>query len=149
MTETLSEMFQESNGQPILVAGKLVRTIYERSVSPGAFFSIKRLAHSHKVVQGLRIKCNSGKLEVNGQSIVDVILWADTSPAEVTIKVVGKSETTVKFWNVWRFAEIMQAWVGNAGICIEENGSTVRLECSDGIGEPDFDDLVVEVDFGR
>jgi hypothetical protein len=53
----------------------------------------------------------------------------------------------VRAWNVWRDdSSTIGAWVGNAGMLIEDLGdSRVRLCCSDGFGEPTFDDLVVDM----
>ncbi|MBB2974945.1 hypothetical protein FHX49_000486 [Microbacterium endophyticum] len=40
----------------------------------------------------------------------------------------------------------MQAWLGNAGMrATTEQPGRVVLGCSDGEGEPDFEDLVVEI----
>jgi hypothetical protein len=149
MTATLSELFQKSNGQPITAPGKLIHSICTQTVKAGSTLKITRISHSHEVVQGLRVTCDNGELEINGQMLVDIILWVDTSPVGVDIKVVANSDTTLKFWNAWRFKGITQAWVGNAGICIEENEGRVRLMCSDGVGEPDFEDLVVDIVFAK
>lgn len=37
------------------------------------------------------------------------------------------------------------AWLGNAGMIVEHDGDTWRLRCSEGSGEPSFDDLLVEI----
>jgi hypothetical protein len=42
-----------------------------------------------------------------------------------------------------------QAWIGNAGILIEQRADHVVLRCSDGYDEPTFDDLVVTVSIRR
>jgi hypothetical protein len=41
----------------------------------------------------------------------------------------------------------MQAWIGDAGMLIDEEGDRVRLRCSDGVGGISFTDLVVELEF--
>lgn len=54
---------------------------------------------------------------------------------------------SVRIWNAWRDdAGTMHAWIGNAGILIEELPNKVTiLRCSDGFGGPAFDDLVVRL----
>jgi len=39
----------------------------------------------------------------------------------------------------------MMAWLGNAGMLVETQDDAVILKCSDGVGSPDFEDLVVEL----
>jgi hypothetical protein len=42
---------------------------------------------------------------------------------------------------------VTHAWFGNAGMRVTAGeGGVIQLRCSDGEGEPDFDDLVAEVD---
>jgi hypothetical protein len=147
MADTLSKLFQASKGEPITISGKLVHGIYKREVKADSVFKINRISHSNDIVQGLRIKCDKGKLAVNGQILTEIILWTDTSPTEVEIKLLSKSDVTVKFWNVWRCKELVQAWVGNAGFYIEEGESKAILECSHGEGGVNFNDLVVEIAF--
>lgn len=144
---TLAEQFQESNGNPIDVFGELAHSIFVQFISPGSIIKVKRISHSPEIVQGLRVKCDTGKLEVNGQALADVILWADNCPDEVAIRFLGESNANLKAWNAWRHNGITQAWLGNAGMRLEHIGmGKVRLKCSDGIGSPDFSDLVVEIE---
>ena len=51
-------------------------------------------------------------------------------------------------WNSWRDGQgAMQAWVGDAGMLVEEGeGGRIVLRCSDGFDRPSFDDLVVELE---
>ncbi|MEO6146413.1 MAG: hypothetical protein ABIT70_05070 [Sulfuriferula sp.] len=146
--ETLSALFQKSKGAPVKYAGKLVYPIFQRELEGMcAQLRIKRISQNSAVAQGLRIKLDNGELEINGQQLKDIVIWADTSPDEVQVRVIGKSNVGVKVWNVWRYGDLMQAWTGNAGIQIEEKNGLVRLSCSDGVGEPDFTDLIVQIEF--
>lgn len=47
-------------------------------------------------------------------------------------------------WNSWIVDDIEHAWIGEAGMRL---GGTepIRLECNDGLGETEFNDLVVEL----
>ncbi len=106
---------------------------------------VKRLSSINSPVQGLRIKATKGTIQVNGQSQTDIILWADTSPASVELTIHAKNGCELKAWNVWRRDDIAQAWIGNAGMLIDKVDDVVTLKCSDGIGEADFTDLVVQL----
>jgi hypothetical protein len=41
--------------------------------------------------------------------------------------------------------DIVQAWVGNSGMLIHRENAVVSLKCSDGTGNVDFTDLVVQI----
>src|SRR5881397_2580858 len=49
--------------------------------------------------------------------------------------------------NSWDQGGILQSWLGNAAMLIEEKEGSVILRCSDGLGDPEFGDLVVELGF--
>lgn len=149
MTSTLSKLFQEAKGEPITFSGKLVHGIYKREVKANTVFTIKILSHSEEIVQGLHVKATKGKFEVNGQLLSEFILWSDTCLTEIPIKFSSKSDATVKFWNVWRYENITHSWIGNTGFCINEEENKVVMECSDGIGDVNFNDLVVEIKFSE
>lgn len=58
----------------------------------------------------------------------------------------AKGVRSLRIWNAWRDNDLTQAWLGNAGMrVIPGEGGSLTLRCSDGEGEPDFDDLVAEV----
>jgi hypothetical protein len=94
------------------------------------------------------VKARGGDLEVNGQRMPEVVLWTDTAPPEVTLTVhrTGRQPLLVRMWNTWvDDMAVEQAWVGNAGIVVDETGDGVVLHCSNGYDDPSFDDLVVAV----
>lgn len=145
----LTELFREKNGAPIEWNGKTVHMMYEMPViQTPAILRISFVKVSSERPEALRLKAHKGQLDVNGQLLDDVVLWSDTSPQ--TIDVAAKPSTkkmTVRAWNAWRDSiGVMQAWIGNAGIVVDESASGgVVLRCSDGYGDPAFDDLVVEL----
>lgn len=63
-------------------------------------------------------------------------------------------DRTLQLWNTWLVGDAHHAWTGNSGIVAEEldvpDDATrrVRLWCSDGLGDPSFDDLVLVVTVG-
>lgn len=60
----------------------------------------------------------------------------------------------LQLWNSWLLGAAEHAWTGNSGIVVEELDppagakSRMRLWCSDGLGDPQFDDLVVLLTVG-
>ena len=123
--------------------------MYEASVPPGKALRIEFSDPSPARVQGLRLKARGGVLEVDGQLLDDVVLWSDSAPSSV--EALGHPRegdaVLVRVWNVWRdSAGTMQAWIGNAGMLVdEEPGGAILLRCSDGFDDPSFDDLTAEL----
>lgn len=147
MLETLSSYFQKSKGKAIELNGRLIQPIYQEKInSKHKIILIKRIKAINSPVQGIRIKAVNGSIKVNDQSHSEIILWADTSPESVSIEVSSKSGCELKYWNVWKAGEIAQAWVGNAGIHVRKMENVVTLECSDGSGEVDLSNLVVQIE---
>ena len=66
----------------------------------------------------------------------------------------GAMSQTLQLWNSWVVGTSHHAWTGNSGIVREQldvpEGAKdrIRLWCSDGLGNPQFDDLVVIVTVG-
>ncbi|NWB25443.1 MULTISPECIES: hypothetical protein [Pseudomonas] len=147
MTETLSSIFQQTRGAPIEVAGRLVHPIFQKKIKAGrSNFLARRLQSSTQPVSGLRLKVVKGKLEVNNQHHSEIILWADTSPESIFFSVVSKADCELKIWNVWRVNEVVQAWIGNAGMVFSDDGRVIKLECSGGTDAIDFSTLVFQVE---
>lgn len=146
MTETLSSLFEKTNGAPIEIDGRLAWPMFKTKISRARQnFLIRRLKANDSPIPGLRIKAVKGEVEVNDQRCSEIILWADTSPDSVVISVLSKSGCELKVWNVWRVDGITQAWIGNSGVVVTEADDLVTLECSDGLGKVDFSSLIVEM----
>ncbi|HEY4372010.1 MAG TPA: hypothetical protein VGN52_08800 [Burkholderiales bacterium] len=147
MKESLSSIFQKIRGAPTEVDGRFVYPIFKEHVEKGERnLRIRRLASKQSPVQGIRIKMVKGLIEIYGRKYSEIVLWADTSPTVVDLKISSRSGGELRAWNVWKIDDITQAWIGNAGIRIAKEGGVVTLECSDGVGDIDFSNLVVEVD---
>lgn len=143
----LSDLFQASSGAPIDWEGQRVQMMYELNAEVDQDLEIRFKDLSPARPQGLRLRARGGVLDVNGSRLEDVVLWSDSAPEVVNVKLVpakGKGPMNVRLWNTWRDAAgTMHAWIGNAGMLVEhhDDGST-DLRCSDGFDEPTFDDLV-------
>lgn len=147
MNESLSTLFQKSNGLPIELGGCLAYPIFKMVIKESKKdFLVRRLHATKSPISGLRIKVVKGEIEIKGERHPEVILWTDTCPESVSLSILSKSGCELKTWNVWRVDDLTQAWVGNAGLLISEENKIIMLECSNGSGEIDFSDLVVQIE---
>jgi hypothetical protein len=149
--ESIADRFADAEGGPIDVNGIQLWSMYRRKVRSGCKIKVGRRKATNHPVPGLRIKLTKGSLLVNGQVLKDVVLWSDTSPgeAEIECETPRKQEVELRVWNCWRDEQgIMQAWIGDYGIVVEEiGGGQVVLRCSCGGAGLTVDDLVVELVF--
>ena len=97
--------------------------------------------------QGLRVKVRGGELEIDGVSASDFALWQDTAPSRVKIDIRwGRGKRLASGVELVEHNGVMHAWLGNSGMRVEEVApGRYLLRCSDGEGEPTFDDLVAGV----
>jgi len=146
MDYDLASLFAEQQTNQIDWEGPLY-SLYELPTDT-AEMTIRFVAATAHPAQGLRLKVRGGTFEIDSTTADDVVLWQDTAPNEVRvlIKWKPKGSRSLRIWNAWRVKEVTQAWLGNAGMRVtaSEDGSLV-FHCSDGEGDPDFDDLVAEV----
>ncbi len=105
------------------------------------------------IEQSFRILSKSGNIEVAGAGFApseSILVLAETYPAfEVQFCDDDDGTGVLQVWNSWILGDGEHAWIGNSGIVVEtlpvpEGASDrIRLWCSDGLGDPDFDDLVL------
>lgn len=142
---TLSLQFQKSKGKPVLIDGEKIYPIYVLDLDKECSIKLKWISTQSEFKQGLQIKSDKGFIEVNHKQLTNVILWEDTSPSEVVLRYISKEGGKLKFWNVWEVEGITQAWLGNAGIAIYPSDNCIRLKCSDGNGDINLENTVVEL----
>lgn len=146
MTETLAELFQKAKNSTIELDNQLIYAILKIKIDSPKNFIIYRLNASSPPLQGLRLKADKGSIQVNGQTHPEIILWADTSPDVVSISVIPKRECELKIWNVWKSGASTEAWVGNAGFLVSKIDNVISLECSHGLGDINFSNLVIKLE---
>lgn len=98
--------------------------------------------------QGVRLKMRGGQLKIDDAEAAEFVLWQDTAPSRVEVDIAWTStgERSLRIWNCWERGGVMHAWLGNSGMRVDDQGGGRYLfRCSDGAGEPNFDDLVVSV----
>ena len=146
METDLATIFAEQQTNKIDWGGPLY-SLYELPTGSGEM-TIRFVAFRACPPQGLRLKIRGGSLDIDGRTADEVVLWTDTAPTEVRVAINWKPHgaRSLRIWNVWRMEEVTQAWLGNAGMRVSttDNG-TLLLRCSDGEGEPDFEDLIANV----
>jgi hypothetical protein len=146
----LSELFEEARSSVVTWQGMTVYSMYELpGLTDRSTVTVRRDTVKPGWPHGLHLKAKDAELVVNGQSLAEILLWSDTAPSEVVLEVAPKDRkpVTLRVWNVWRDDHgTTQAWIGNAGMLAETTGSGVILRCSDGSGEPTFDDFVATIE---
>lgn len=146
MNHDLAALFAEQQTNLIEWDGPLYN-LYELPTE-GTELRVRFQSATSAPPQGLRLKVRGGTFDVESTATDDLILWQDTAPAEVRIRIAWKPKgrRSLRIWNAWRVNDVTQAWLGNAGMRVTPGGQGVfQLHCSDGEGSPDFDDLVAEV----
>ena len=151
MVQTLAERFARDAGAPQDVDGRVVHCIYRHEVVSGQRVHVHWVRAVERPVQGLRLKLSTGTLLVGGESLEDVVLWMDTAPVDVELVCkVQPFRAELRVWNCWRDEQgVMQAWLGDAGMIVEESRNRTLLRCSAGSHAFSPIDLEVELEFDR
>ena len=162
MATSLMDRYLASGFAPIDFQGEPVHPMYRAEISEGDRVRLNWLGAASPRVQGvtlrLRIPQRSGRrgegglLKVEDVEAPTIVLWMDTAPPIVEaecVKLKGGAELQIS--NRWRFPDGREdEWLNNFGMKIEALGrDSVMLHCSDGYGEPTFDDLAVRVEIVR
>jgi hypothetical protein len=149
MKKTLADLFIATRGKPIIYEGRVVHGAAFRHMAKAGRFIVRFVKAIPKPVQALRIDIDPGRLVIAGEESRKMILRLDTCPdvVEVRYRLLGLG-STITFYNAWIDEKgVIDAWLMNAGMLVEETGNRMLLRCSDGRGEPTFDDLIVEIEF--
>ena len=142
----LSRLFAEAQSSQIDWGGPL-HSMVELPTSLTCM-TVRFLRAKTCPTQGLRVKVRGGSIQVESTTSSDVVLWRDSAPDEVLIRVrwPARGSRALRVWNVWRAHGVTQAWIGNAGMRVASVSTAgYVLQCSDGWGAPDFTDLMVEI----
>jgi hypothetical protein len=149
MKEILEELFMASRGKPVLYEGRFVHAAVFRNVSKRGRFLVRFLKAAQEPIQALGLRIDQGTLSIEGEDSPKMILRLDTAPDVVEVEYrPPRKGTKVWIYNEWINEKGgTDAWLMHAGMLVEETGNKMTLRCSDGRGEPTFDDLVVEIEF--
>lgn len=145
MTNTLAAAFRAGNGRKMKWQGETVHSFFQLSVKEGDTLEVTRVDASPTRAQALKLAVDKGSLRANGVVVSPLAIWTHTAPEQVTLEVVGRRARSIDIWNSWSFEGVDSSWLGNAGMVVESTNDVHTLRCSDGLDEPTFDDLVVQI----
>jgi hypothetical protein len=148
---SLNARFAENGGRPIRFGGQTVHIAYKRNISAGDQFSVEFLRRSAERDQGVNLRARKGQLMVNDVRSSAISLWVETAPPIVEVACLRTPrDGLLLVSNQWRRPDgVEDEWTNNAGIIVEDRGAIVYLHCSDGVGEPNFNDLVLKLEFWK
>jgi len=143
---SFAELFSASGGKPTLYKGRVICLADRLELEDGQSVRVKFERANGEWRQGVRLSTR-GSFEVDERLIKKaVLLWHDTAPSEVLLKVHTRNgECWIK--NVWdRGDGVVDSGHNGAAMIIEERTGTRRYFCNDGDPDEDFDDLVFTVE---
>lgn len=149
MNKPISKLFEEARSPCVGWEGDSLYGLYEFPAPDS--FEVEFLSSIDAPVQGLTLKVYGGVLEIEGVEAQEMLLWCDTAPPKipVTVRLEPGKSAILKIWNVWRGRvgghDVTQAWLGNAGMRIDQKCNQISLACSDGEGPVDFGNLRARV----
>ena len=150
MAEKLADLFEQTQARAVTWQGHTVHSMVERVYPSGTTLRVTFEDPNPARPEGLRFRVRGGTARIADQELDDVVFWSDSAPRVVEAELVASEPDTqlhVRLWNCWRDPNgTVQAWIGNAGMLVEEAGSGFRLRCSDGFDEVTFADLVASIE---
>ena len=149
MTRTLADRFDEAKGAPIDYSGRSLHKSLKLPVSTGDSLELRFLRSSDRPVQGVGLKCENCRVKIAGIVAASAALWRETASDHVAIDIVNaRNAAQLILFNQWRDEKHGSTMyhLNNAAMeIVEQPDAALLLRCSDGWGEPDFQDLVVEL----
>ena len=106
---------------------------------------IDRVSASEARAQAINLALDKGNLRANGVLMGTAAVWTHTAPTTCQLEVTGRKARSLDIWNAWSFEGVESAWLGHSAMVVEQSGTNYTFRCSDGLGEPNFDDLVFEL----
>ena len=149
MKKTLGSLFEEATGPTVEYEGLTVHGVVRRHVTKPGRFLVRCLKAVQEPIQSLSIDMDTGKLIVPSGESPRVLIRFDTAPDVVLVKYhPSRNGGDLVLYNSWvDEKDSIDAWLNDSGMLVEETGNKMILRCSDGWGEPTFDDLIVEIEF--
>jgi uncharacterized protein len=145
---TFMQDFVRSQGKPIVRDGRTIHWTCYVPVRKGDVVRFRFRTFVREPVQGLAIDCDHCKGQIIGKPAKKYELWTDTAPEVVDVRIVeARANAALAIFNVWgdHTHSPMLYRLNDAGIDVQQEDDAVVLHCSDGVGPPTFDDLIVEV----
>lgn len=143
---SFEDLFLKSKGKPVVYNGRTIQMVDRLRVRSGQLLKVTFESVNANWRQGVCLS-SDGAFVVNNQTIKkSVVLWHDTAPSEVLLRVeTKKGQCQVK--NVWDTGDgAVHSWHNGAAMIVEETASARRYKCNDGRADDDFNDLVFRIE---
>lgn len=142
-------LFEGSANGTITYQGLVLHRRFMLGVAEGDVISIRFVSFTADYIQGLRVSAQNCQVSVERFKGKELVLWTDTAPEQVRLTIVkAKSLAALTFINVWKDRQhktMLYALTSSAINVDQSETGAVLLRCSDGSGQPNFEDLVVQV----
>lgn len=151
MNKTLSQLFMEAKGSPILINNIPTFMSIKIPIKNKQALDISFLYYDNQPRQGIELSIDNhkGHVEANGQIIHSPVFWTDSAPKEFKVICIPKGITGfVNVWNIWQLSPTtaIHAWTGNAGIQVDNNKTGIFiLNCSNGFNDVNFTNIVIRI----
>ncbi len=90
--------------------------------------TVSRIGEPGPRPQGLVFEADQ-PLVVDEVRSTRIVLWDHRAPAEVSVRTTAAGE--VRIWHVWQDGDLIQAWINDAGIELDDSGDDLELRCYD------------------
>lgn len=135
---TLAERYAEEKSNRIEFDGRTVFGMF--TVIVEGEFSVRFVRSVAQPPQGVRISAKRSMKVLNSKS-TSFALWHEDAD-EFRVGLPAGKPQKVQISTVWRSERgSIQTWLGNYGMIVQRQGESVRFLCSNGPGEPTFDDV--------
>ena len=140
-------LFNEARSHVVEYDGAPLYSMYFLELSKPSRIVLRWESSVLEPVQGLVLRSRDGHLATAGQRAKSLVLWADTSPSEVTLECEPTRGTMrVALYNCWRADDGgVQSSLGCAAMRVDDEGDGLLLRASDWTSPPSFGDLVLRV----
>jgi hypothetical protein len=142
-------LFESSADGTITYDGLVLHRRFTLGVAEGEVVGIRFLSFTTDYIQGLRVSAHNCQVSVERFTGTELVLWTDTAPERVKLVIVrarnGAALSLINVWKDRRHQTMLYALTSSAINVGRSETDAVVLRCSDGSGEPEFDDLVVQV----
>lgn len=143
---TFTDSFEHETTEVLEIDGHHVYALLRFPILEGSRIRVRRLGSSSTRAQALKLAVDGGSLRTNGVTSPRLALWSHTAPSDAEVVTTGPV-TELQVWNAWSVDGVDSSWLGNAAIMIEQHANGWTLNCSDGVGDANFGDLIVWLGF--
>lgn len=143
------DRFVANRGQPIDHEGRQVHLSVQLPVTVGDELRIRLVRAAADPIQGLKVRAEHAEMAAVNDVGKLFVIWDDTARGETVVRIQkAKPGASVILRNVWKHGAdgAMIQGLRFAGMTQEiDDAGALVFRCSDGRGEPDFDDLIAVV----